>query len=140
MGAMARYIDGLSGDARDRLIQAQTWIAHALVDGYGGGCLRGHAEGLASLGKTMDELREWHRRDPAGLNAARDITAAEWFFRFPIHAHVGRANPADAFNAAVDRFGMERIVRAIKQRAAKGHYPSLSIACAQSERAEKVRV
>lgn len=81
MGAMGRYIGAVPERARDRLISAPSWISCQMVDGEGGGCLRGHAEGLACRLENMDQLRERHREDKRG--PWRDTEAAEVFMAFP---------------------------------------------------------
>lgn len=120
MGAMGRYIDGLSDGARDRLIAAPAWLTDELVDGCGAGCLRGHAEGLAATGMSMNELRAAHK-DLESYKRLVDVDAARWFFRFPVVPPFARnrANPAGAYNRSVERFGLDRVVRAIKLRAAR---------------------
>lgn len=117
MGAMGRYLAALPERARDRLISAPSWISYRMVDGEGGGCLRGHAEGLACRMESIETLRAHHEKDKRG--PWRDTEAAKVFLAFPLFSWDDRANPAGAFNSATDRFGMDRVVRAIKLRAAR---------------------
>lgn len=116
MGAMGRYIAAIPEGARDRLISASSWISYRMVDGDGGGCLRGHAEGLACRRESHDVLQARHAEDKRG--PWRDVEAAQVFQTFPRFGS-SLQNPAHAFNAATDKFGMARVVRAIKLRAAR---------------------
>lgn len=123
MGAMARYIEALSPNGRDRLIRGQSWCSWNIDDGKGGGCLRGHAEGYASGSSTSQEPQAYKMDEPLVCRrrmtprlVARYPEGGPWTHFVPIWSV--RTCPPMAFNLAYDRWG-ERVVRAIKQRAAR---------------------
>lgn len=90
---IGKWIDRLDAEQKDRIITGQGWCVHS-IQLYEDRCLVGHAIGGL----------------PAWRNLGGDIGA-----RLPL-ATVGRR-----FDGLCDRFGMDRIVRACKLRAAKSH-------------------
>ena len=98
MGAMGRYIDGLSEVERDRLITARGLARVELrPNKFGEACLVGTAQ------PTIEE-------DGRG--------------GWPVGREAHEA--ADAFDCSTrTRFPLARVVRAIKQRAAKGNRVTL---------------
>lgn len=99
MGCMGRFIDGLSADQRDSIIQAQSWGWASMNDEeqyaamLGRLCLMDHACGVSS----------WMEWDTEKIMEQDSI----------------RKPPAQAFDVACQRFGMQRVVRACKLRAGK---------------------
>lgn len=59
MGLMGRYIDALSAEARDRLIQAQDWCVATVRGADGARCLVGHAEDWEELAVDDTAWRAW---------------------------------------------------------------------------------
>lgn len=115
MGAMGRYIDSLDDEKRDRLIKAQQWVAWVRRDGMGGGCLVGHAED--------DAANRFHKTFKDGSivspETATPLIAAARKMNYTAFKMMRRKLPWASFNLATERFGIERVVRAIKQRAAR---------------------
>lgn len=99
MGLLGRWIDSLTDEERDRIVEAQGW-------GFGwfGGCYG-------------DRRCLVEQVDP-GVSY-RPITESEW-------AVVTR------FDVLCDRFGLDRIVRAVKLRA--GHVPDVCEPSGKDER------
>ena len=84
------WIDALTDEERDRIIEAQNWESGNPC--YGNNCLVGHAKECAT---TPEMIR------------ALDIGYFD--------------SPMLRFDLLVGRFGLDRVVRAIKARAAKGN-------------------
>ncbi len=105
MGLMAKYIDAVSDEARDRIIMGQGWTDGLIDDHRGNRCLIGHATEGCPVLYRVPVGREWHRvlHEDHPENVLIDFD--NW---------VG-----DRFDKAVVRFGMERVVRACKARAGK---------------------
>ncbi len=90
---MGQYIDGLTDEQRDRLVEAQGWNSGTPEDGNR--CLVAHAQ---------------------------DVDKVD-------HGEFGgytEGAPPFIFDTAVDRFGIDRVVRAIKLRA--GTIPTIQVA------------
>jgi hypothetical protein len=115
MGAMGRYIAALTDEGRDRLIRAHGWCSWVLLDGRGGGCLRGNAE---IVDHTAFALHSDQRGAAEMCRAIKYQAAPKIHPRLPASEVEGIAAPWLAFNLAYDRWP-ERTVRAIKLRAAK---------------------
>lgn len=114
MGAMGRYIDGLDDASRDRLIEAQGWRALTLQDGQGNGCLMGNARGLGQRHNLQVVVGLAWIEATGGFATVYDDSRRDC-----------RQHPAAAFNYSCLRFGKDRVVRAIKKRAARGNHISL---------------
>jgi len=56
MGMLGRYIDGLTAEQKDRVIEAQGWTRGQVEDRKGNRCLVGHAVG----GARVDNLVTHH--------------------------------------------------------------------------------
>lgn len=98
---VGKIIDAMTDVERDRLIEAQGWCAKVLMDKDGNRCMLGHAVG------SVNDVQI--RAEAAGLCRRMGVYRA-----------------GDTFDELVARFGMDRIVRAIKLRAAKGNNVTLS--------------
>lgn len=109
MGAMGRYIGSLSDEQRDRIITAQAWIdgGGSFVQRDGCRCLCGHAEDW-----FIDEEGEF-----GPTEFPRDRTAS-YNFMARVKGH-GEQPVFNVYPLAVGRFGTARVVRAIRNRAAK---------------------
>ena len=92
---MGRYIDELDDEGRDRLVTAEDFTLGSWWDGRCG-CLVATGEGATGAAEAAEAARA--RGMIAGLSWAEDPPA----YRYPY---------------AVDRFGKDRVVRAIKLRA-----------------------
>ena len=109
MGIVGKYLDALSDEQRDRVIEAKSWTS-CWVDDKDGDCrcLVGHAEDMG----WVDEQQV--QRDP--VEGTRLVVTG----LLPRHLHpvayVGFKVPR-----MFARFGKDRIVRACKARAAKGN-------------------
>lgn len=102
---IGRYLDALAAadewDALDRVIQAQNWKPHTLNDGENR-CLVGHA---ANTG--------WR----AGIGGVPDPNVGVLVLSLAsLHRLLV---PCNRFDRLCNRFGLPRVVRAIKQRAGK---------------------
>ena len=103
MGLVARYIDAISDEQRDRVIEAKDisdgpFFFNDQPDGTYCGCLVGVAE--------ME-----HARMEAPID--RGMYTGSWY-------------PSDFFPRLCRRFGKARIVAACKARAAKGNAPTVT--------------
>ncbi|MEM7416816.1 MAG: hypothetical protein AAF389_15020 [Gemmatimonadota bacterium] len=96
------WIDGLTPEQRDRIIEGQGWTTSEshYVDPDGCRCLVGHVDGW----QNDDEVPDVDSDEDAiwGLDGRPNFIAC----RYP---------------DLVKRFGVDRVVRVIKQRAAKGN-------------------
>lgn len=102
MGKMGRWIDGLTDEQKDRIVRGQRWRDQLVIDADGRKCLVGHAAG-------------YQVKKRANGNG----TAA---FRVGCEVYLPDTTPTGSrFDRLCGRFGLERIVRACKQRAAKGN-------------------
>lgn len=111
MGIVGDYLDRLPDELRDRVIRAQGWRTNVFVDrGSGERCLIGHAEG-------DDAGREWIE----GTNALHELP----FF--------SRMGIGFQFDKLCERFGKDRVVRAVKARAAKPNRVSLASVVSEAE-------
>lgn len=114
MGLLGRYLDHLPDHARDRIIEAQGWGMGALVDSQANRCVLGHAENWIYAGSLFrnragdPELQRWRVRT-FGPNS---------------HLEIGRR-----FDTLCYRYGIERVVRWVKRRAADPH-PAVTAASA----------
>lgn len=92
MGKIGRYIDGLTDEQRDRIVTGQGWTSRAdcFVDDTGCRCLVGHVDQWRMVGR--DQMS----------NGQCTI----------------RHNEHHLYPRAVRRFGLARVVRACKLRAA----------------------
>lgn len=96
MGMLGRYIDGLTEEQKDRVIEAQNWCSNVGLNEHGERCLVGHVHNfLADVLMVLAVFDEYW-------------TVGPWF------------------DALVSRYSKDHIVRAIKARAAKSHQISLS--------------
>lgn len=109
MGIVGRYIDALSDEQRDRIIEAED-----IYDGHGGyfnvdgcGCLVGVAEMVDRHGARPIDLEHGERN----LLLRREDDDLE--------------TPSEMFPHLCERFGKSRIVAACKARAAKGNAPNI---------------
>ena len=104
MGIVGRYIDALSDEQRDRVIEATTlYDGYSFYDYDGCGCLVGTAERVSK--------RSGVTGDP--INAL-------------LYQRSGcRHYPSARFPKLCRRFGKDRIVAACKARAAKGNAPTV---------------
>lgn len=102
---IGRYLDALARtqqwEALDNILQAQSWITHALFGRDDGRCLLGHAG--------------TNNRGGVSVNGSA-ITLAD---------EMGLYCQNNRFDRLAERFGLERVVRAIKQRAGKHTRPAL---------------
>lgn len=99
MGMLGNYIDGLTPEQKDRVIEAQEWTNGELLDLSGRSnarCLIGHAKDMqpGMLCFTTDE--EWQALHGNGVGIR--------------------------FDRACGRFGKERVIQAAKKRAAKPQF------------------
>lgn len=120
---MGRYIDSLNDEQRDRLIRGEfndgtSWGHMA----KGCGCLVGNAEGMVELDFDSDEYLRVsdiaYRELNKSFQKARDMhKEAVDVFDVPWCVAVASVR----YPQAVKRFGQERVVRAVKMRAAKNY-------------------
>jgi hypothetical protein len=104
MGIVGRYIDRLTDEQRDRIIVAQDWCSKHFMDGDNR-CLVGHAINVR------------------GVNDVRNLdveTYTDKLFRRGVVFAPGR------FDHLCARFGIARIVRACKARAARNNAITLT--------------
>jgi hypothetical protein len=99
MGKIARYIDALPDEARDRVIEAQGWCVTVGLDDDGR-CLVGHTEDWREVGD--------------GDIAINCVDVAKMPGGSEGYECVG-----EDFDAACARFGLDRVVRACKLRAGR---------------------
>lgn len=104
MGKVANYIDGLSEVEKDRIVRAQKWRPGSYLHSDGTRCLVGHAADAKPHPKYLVLSTKAN-----GLKA--------------INAEVEHENMMVElrFDYLVRRFGLQRIVRACKLRAARGN-------------------
>jgi hypothetical protein len=93
MGLIGRYIDALPDEARDRVIEAQAGCSAVGIAGSAR-CLRGHAEDFYLAAGVVYEIG------------------------CPVD-HADKWDAAKAFDDAVRRFAIARVVRACKLRAGR---------------------
>ena len=106
MGIIGRYLDALPDDATDRIIRAQEW-----GDTWDGHCRR-----------LLDPVAHAEARAPEERGAVGG--PLRWCLRTMLLCELGpfsRRRIRIRFARAVRRAGRERIVRAIKLRAAERH-------------------
>jgi hypothetical protein len=138
MGLMGRYIDALSAEARDRLIQAQDWCVAGVRMPGGARCLVGHAEDWEELAVDGTAWRGWLDETRAAAPSAPasdvDLLCRPELFAFR------RARPADLavyrdrllrwgtasesrigarFDRLCARHGVDGAVRIVKRRAGR---------------------
>lgn len=109
---LGRYIDMLPPEAKDRIIENQSWCRASFVSDDGARCLVAAAE--------------WWELLPDGQLVVRDGEVQEIRGRFEASYRPGGESRLwrtidRQFDLLTRRFGMERIVRAIKQRAARSN-------------------
>lgn len=102
MGQIARYIDWLPDEAKDRIIEAQDWCRGTYVTSDGRRCMLGWAEGWSNNGGVADIALYYRRMDYENNLYGRH-----------------RRILYGAFDRLTRRFGLERVVRAIKLRAGR---------------------
>lgn len=101
MGLLGRYLDSVEDRHRDRVIVGQGWTSNCFIDeNTGNKCVVGHAEA-------------WYRLGAANASAAGGILR-------------NRRNKLGEtvyvrFDALCNRFGLARMTRLCKMRAAKGN-------------------
>ena len=104
MGILGRYLDVLSDEQRDRVIEAKDWdLSFVSDDDPSCRCLVGHAEDFIiedNIPLALDSAQNGHER------RCMTSTGVFVFNQFPRLWH---------------RFGKDRIIRLCKQRAAKGN-------------------
>lgn len=110
MGRMGTFLDLLPDEARDRVIEGQFWITGEFVAPTGGRCLIGHAHDFV-----------WDSGKQVALHRVA----------LPPLPFQGQH-----FDRACHRFGMERVVRAIKARAARNHAPASQVVQPTAERSQ----
>ena len=98
MGMLGKAIDSLPSHQKDRVIEAQEWTRGGFVARNDAKCLVGHAENW-SYGYSVTMPGMW-------------VLLAEEYDSTP-------PGMSTAFDRLTARFGMDRIVRAIKLRAGK---------------------
>ena len=98
MGIVANYIEKLSDEQRDNIIEAEAFSNGQYFDYEGVGCLVGVAE------------REWF--DERGTDTGK--------------APIGGYSTGARFDRLCRRFGMFRVIAACKKRAARGNAPTVT--------------
>lgn len=115
MGLIGEYIDGLSEEARSRIVRAQNWMPGALDEPDGSGrCLLGHAADVEAVEVETEcalfdadlVTHSVRARDRRALpDGAADAFEA-------VHHDVGYR-----FDGLCERLGTEEAVRLVKRRA-----------------------
>ena len=106
MGLVGKYLDALSDEQRDRVIEAGDFNdGNKYFDDDGCACLVGVAER-----DSFSAGGRWLRSPPV------DLKVGENYF----------GNAGDNFPSLIMRFGKARIVAACKARAARGNAPKLT--------------
>lgn len=103
MGLMARFIDRLSAEQKDNIIQAQGWGwagRERLINEETYSAMAGK---LCLMDNACGAVGSWMEEDPITVQITNSLRKPE----------------ALAFDNACHRFGMQRVVRACKMRAAK---------------------
>jgi len=120
---MGRRIDWLGDVERDRLITAREFNDGRLWWHRECGCLEGTIAGGWPGTKVLSELAA--ACEPYSMSVHERVFEVPWRL----------APPSIRYPQAVKRFGKDRVVRAIKARAAKNHRVSLLPAKQQTETA-----
>lgn len=107
MGRLGRWIDGLTDEAKDRIVRGQNW-GLAYLNLRGRKCLLGHAaDAEQTRWLTLRKLVQ------SGGSADTEVLEAAEMYRI---THNGET-AGDRFDQLSSRFGIERIVRCVKLRA-----------------------
>lgn len=105
MGMLGDYLDGLTDEQRDRVIRAMEWRPRAILYQDGARCLVGHVQDAQPHPRTL-----WEPHDDYSILTFFDIS----------QPHDEPLEVGMMFDKLCERFGTERVVRAVKKRAAQG--------------------
>lgn len=98
---LGTWIDSLTDEERDRIVRAQKWRGGAYVWDDGARCLLGHVGDAKATGN-------WSVFPEYGARADTTVAASSLGLDFRY---------ASRFDRLIRRFGLDRVVRAIKKRA-----------------------
>lgn len=126
MEPLYEYVDGLPDEARDRIVTGRFWRAGAMLYRDGARCLVGHVANVQA-----SDVTAW----------AKDLEGREFgcvfFDESEVRAYdpmLGRGRVHILFDGVCIEFGEDRVVRAIKLRAAAATSanPSLTLTPAKT--------